>query len=234
MTPILAASSSIFSKAVLTSLVAGGIARRAAADVHRARRDDLRARRRAQPRPRGDDAARRLPRLPRRLLRPLGLARVPARRARRDDRRVADGRRCACGSASTRSSSASRSRSPARGSPACCRAPSSASSYPRLGAALDGRDPAARQDPGARPEPLHQPLLVYLGFAFAGLLVWVFRSTNIGLNLRAAGEKPEALDAAGISVRRDAQLGGARDRARWPASAGPTCRSSAPACSRRS
>src|SRR6202040_2761541 len=45
-----------------------------------------------------------------------------------------------------------------------------------------------------------QPLLVYLGFAFAGLLVWIFRSTNIGLNLRAAGEKPEALDAAGVSV----------------------------------
>jgi general nucleoside transport system permease protein len=45
-----------------------------------------------------------------------------------------------------------------------------------------------------------QPLLVYLGLAFAVLLAWVFRSTSIGLNLRAAGEKPEALDAAGISV----------------------------------
>jgi ABC-type uncharacterized transport system permease subunit len=45
-----------------------------------------------------------------------------------------------------------------------------------------------------------QPLLVYLGLAFAVLLGWIFRSTNIGLNLRAAGEKPEALDAAGVSV----------------------------------
>jgi simple sugar transport system permease protein len=45
-----------------------------------------------------------------------------------------------------------------------------------------------------------QPLLVYLGLAFAILLAWVFRSTNVGLNLRAAGEKPEALDAAGVSV----------------------------------
>ncbi len=45
-----------------------------------------------------------------------------------------------------------------------------------------------------------QPLLVYLGLAFAVLLAWVFRSTSVGLNLRAAGEKPEALDAAGISV----------------------------------
>jgi len=51
------------------------------------------------------------------------------------------------------------------------------------------------------PSLFDQPLLVYIGFAFAGLLVWVFRSTNVGLNLRAAGEKPEALDAAGISVR---------------------------------
>ena len=34
----------------------------------------------------------------------------------------------------------------------------------------------------------------------SALVAWIFRSTNIGLNLRAAGEKPEALDAAGVSV----------------------------------
>src|SRR5581483_10823115 len=45
-----------------------------------------------------------------------------------------------------------------------------------------------------------QPLLVYLAFVFVGVLAWVFRRTNVGLNLRAAGEKPEALDAAGVSV----------------------------------
>ena len=45
-----------------------------------------------------------------------------------------------------------------------------------------------------------QPPLVYLAFAFVGALAWVFRRTNVGLNLRAAGEKPEALDAAGVSV----------------------------------
>ena len=45
-----------------------------------------------------------------------------------------------------------------------------------------------------------QPLIVYLAFAFVGALAWIFRRTNIGLNLRAAGEKPEALDAAGVSV----------------------------------
>jgi ABC-type uncharacterized transport system permease subunit len=45
-----------------------------------------------------------------------------------------------------------------------------------------------------------QPMIVYLGIAFAVVLTWMFKSTNIGLNLRAAGEKPEALDSAGISV----------------------------------
>ena len=45
-----------------------------------------------------------------------------------------------------------------------------------------------------------QPLVVYLALAFAVVLTWVFRRTNLGLNLRAAGEKPEALDAAGVSV----------------------------------
>jgi general nucleoside transport system permease protein len=60
---------------------------------------------------------------------------------------------------------------------------------PVLGKAINGQFPL-----------FSQPLVVYLGLAFAGVLAWTFRSTNIGLNLRAAGEKPEALDAAGVSV----------------------------------
>ncbi len=60
---------------------------------------------------------------------------------------------------------------------------------PVLGESVRGQDPLFRQ-----------PLVVYLGFALVGLVAWIFRRTNIGLNLRAAGEKPEALDAAGISV----------------------------------
>jgi general nucleoside transport system permease protein len=73
-------------------------------------------------------------------------------------------------------------------------------SYPRLGAPATVAIPGLDKIPVVGPSLFDQPLLVYLGFAFAGLLIWVFRSTNIGLNLRAAGEKPEALDAAGISV----------------------------------
>jgi len=74
------------------------------------------------------------------------------------------------------------------------------SSYPRLGAPTTTAIPLLDRIPVLGPSLFDQPLLVYLGFAFAVLLFWMFRSTNIGLNLRAAGEKPEALDAAGISV----------------------------------
>src|SRR5215475_1455654 len=45
----------------------------------------------------------------------------------------------------------------------------------------------------------HNPL-VYLGVLLTVLLSWLFRRTNIGLNLEAAGSKPAALDAAGVSV----------------------------------
>jgi ABC-type uncharacterized transport system permease subunit len=60
---------------------------------------------------------------------------------------------------------------------------------PVLGRAINGQLPL-----------FSQPLVVYLALGFAFLLAWTFRRTNIGLNLRAAGEKPEALDAAGVSV----------------------------------
>src|SRR5207253_586798 len=80
------------------------------------------------------------------------------------------------------------------------------SSQPRLGAAPDDPIPLLDRIP-ILGKPLNgefplfsQPVIVYLGLAFAVVLTWVFRSTNIGLNLRAAGEKPDALDAAGVSV----------------------------------
>ena len=74
------------------------------------------------------------------------------------------------------------------------------SSYPRLGAPTMVAIPLLDKIPVLGPSLFTQPLLVYLGLVFAVFLLWVFRSTNVGLNLRAAGEKPEALDAAGISV----------------------------------
>ncbi len=47
----------------------------------------------------------------------------------------------------------------------------------------------------------HSPV-VYLGVLLVMLLAWLFRSTYIGINLEAAGNKPAALDAAGVSVVR--------------------------------
>lgn len=74
------------------------------------------------------------------------------------------------------------------------------SSYPRLGAPSQAAIPLLDNIPVIGRSLFDQPPIAYLCFVFAGVLVWVFRSTNIGLNLKAAGEKPEALDAAGVSV----------------------------------
>jgi simple sugar transport system permease protein len=45
-----------------------------------------------------------------------------------------------------------------------------------------------------------QSLLVYVALAGVALTWWVVNRTRFGLRLRAAGEEPAALDAAGISV----------------------------------
>ena len=42
--------------------------------------------------------------------------------------------------------------------------------------------------------------LVYGAFLLIPLAAYVYRSTHIGLNLQAAGDRPAALDAAGVSV----------------------------------
>jgi ABC-type uncharacterized transport system permease subunit len=42
--------------------------------------------------------------------------------------------------------------------------------------------------------------LVYLAIALVFAMTWMFRSTYVGFNLEAAGNKPAALDAAGVSV----------------------------------
>lgn len=42
--------------------------------------------------------------------------------------------------------------------------------------------------------------LVYLAILLVPLLAWLYRHSYVGLNLEAAGNKPGALDAAGVSV----------------------------------
>ncbi len=45
-----------------------------------------------------------------------------------------------------------------------------------------------------------QDPLVYLSFILFGVVFWVFKSSRIGLKLRAVGENPEAANAMGINV----------------------------------
>ena len=46
-----------------------------------------------------------------------------------------------------------------------------------------------------------QPAIVYIGLILIVVVAWMMRRTHLGLNVRAAGDKPAALDAAGVSVR---------------------------------
>jgi len=72
--------------------------------------------------------------------------------------------------------------------------------FPRLGATPTVSVPLLDRVPVLGTSLFEQPLVVYLGFGLIGVIAWIFHSTNVGLNLRAAGEKPEALDAAGVGV----------------------------------
>jgi simple sugar transport system permease protein len=72
--------------------------------------------------------------------------------------------------------------------------------YPRLGEARSVPIPLLTHAPIVGKSVFDQPLLTY-GSVVLVVLVWLlFRRTNFGLNLRAAGEQPAALDAAGVSV----------------------------------
>ena len=49
-------------------------------------------------------------------------------------------------------------------------------------------------------EHLQRPPIVYLAVGLVFVLGYAYRHTNLGLNLQAAGDKPAALDAAGVDV----------------------------------
>lgn len=76
------------------------------------------------------------------------------------------------------------------------------SSYPRLGAPPTTPVPILADIPILGPGIFDQHVVVYLTVAAAVIIHWLFRHTNAGLNLRAAGDRPEALDSAGVSVTR--------------------------------
>lgn len=75
-------------------------------------------------------------------------------------------------------------------------------SYPRLPAAPLTPIPVLQDIPVLGPALFRHHLIVYLAVAMVAVMALVYRRTQLGLNLQAAGDKPAALDVAGISVIR--------------------------------
>ncbi len=73
-------------------------------------------------------------------------------------------------------------------------------SYPRLGSVPVVAIPGLSKIPVVGPSLFSQPLVVYFGIALIFVVGWLLYRTNLGLNLRAAGWKPVALDNAGVDV----------------------------------
>jgi general nucleoside transport system permease protein len=73
-------------------------------------------------------------------------------------------------------------------------------SYPRLSVAPIFALPLLREIPVLGKGLFSHNALVYLTVLLVGALAWMFRSTYLGLSLEAAGNKPAALDAAGVDV----------------------------------
>jgi len=75
-------------------------------------------------------------------------------------------------------------------------------SYPRLDAVPTIPIPGLSKIPVIGPSIFDQPLIFYIGIALIFVVGWVLNKTNLGLNIRAAGWKPVALDNAGVDVLR--------------------------------
>jgi simple sugar transport system permease protein len=60
--------------------------------------------------------------------------------------------------------------------------------------------PGLSSIPVVGPALFDQPLLVYVAVGLAGAVAYLIGRTWLGLHLRAAGQRPEALDSAGVSV----------------------------------
>lgn len=75
-------------------------------------------------------------------------------------------------------------------------------SYPRLDAAPEFAIPVLSDLPVLGGSLFSQPLPVYIGFVLVAVIGWLLGQSSVGLHLRAAGEQPASLDAAGVSVAR--------------------------------
>jgi general nucleoside transport system permease protein len=74
--------------------------------------------------------------------------------------------------------------------------------YPRLSQAPVLEIPLLSKIPVIGVALFSHNAVVYLGVLLMIFLTWLFRATYVGINLEAAGNKPAALDAAGVSVTR--------------------------------
>lgn len=77
-----------------------------------------------------------------------------------------------------------------------------AASRPRLPAASEWAVPGLSEIPVLGESIFTQHPIVYIGVALVIAVHYLLRRTSAGLSLRGAGEKPGALDAAGVSVDR--------------------------------
>jgi general nucleoside transport system permease protein len=77
-----------------------------------------------------------------------------------------------------------------------------AASRPRLPAASEWSVPGLSELPILGESIFKQHPIVYIGVALVFAAHYTLRRTSAGLSLRAAGEKPAALDAAGVNVDR--------------------------------
>jgi simple sugar transport system permease protein len=75
-------------------------------------------------------------------------------------------------------------------------------SYPRLPAAEKTVIPVLSDIPVLGPALFQHHLIVYLAVGLVFVMMYIYRRTQLGLNLQAAGDKPAALDVAGIDVIR--------------------------------
>src|SRR5262245_42017548 len=72
--------------------------------------------------------------------------------------------------------------------------------YPRLSAAPTLPIPGLSEIPILGPALFDHHPVVYLAILLTIGLTWLYRHSYVGLNLEAAGNKPSALDAAGVGV----------------------------------
>ncbi|PWE55841.1 ABC transporter permease [Metarhizobium album] len=72
--------------------------------------------------------------------------------------------------------------------------------YPRLDAMDTLPIPLLSGIPVIGPAVFDRPVIVYIAILLVFVMIYVFRATHLGSALQAAGDKPAALDAAGVDV----------------------------------